>query len=493
MNNKFYAAEAKAAFDRAIELDSNFAMAYFQLATVNLGSLTTEEFTSAMKKAYALSVNITERERLLIQSTYASAIEHDETKAISILENLLQKYPHEQAARNGLAFLYTQRAEFEKANAMFAKELESDSLDKTLWNSAAYSYAGLNRRREAMNAIDRYLQLAPAEPNPYDSKGDIYAMFDERDSAVIWWKKAIAFRPDFPSALKLVVDAFVRQDSADMEKYISKGAAAMHLDEKVFREEVFPLILMSHGQLTKARTECQKLLTSHRNKKQDVFIVGDIENIIVLDYEMCDYPAMVQHAQEYSTILRKDTATNPTYGRMTVAIAQTKNGNPQAVSNILEAVDRSSAGNIAARARYDYGSGIISFENGKYDAALEQMNTAFRAVPPHHAPFYHHAVCLLKSGNLSEALNELNRLTRWSPIRYTPYDLDGLPLASYWLIGLAKAHYWLGVAHEQQGEKEKAVTEYQKFLELWKDADFDSPEIKDAKQRLSKLQGITAK
>ena len=51
------------------------------------------------------------------------------------------------------------------------------------------------------------------------------------------------------------------------------------------------------------------------------------------------------------------------------------------------------------------------------------------------------------------------------------------------------AHYWLGVAYEQQGNKEKAINEYKKFMDIWKDADFNSPEMKDAKTRVAKLEG----
>lgn len=55
---------------------------------------------------------------------------------------------------------------------------------------------------------------------------------------------------------------------------------------------------------------------------------------------------------------------------------------------------------------------------------------------------------------------------------------------------LHKAHYWLGVAYEQQGEKSRAIDEYGKFLETWKDADFKSDEIRDAKARLVKLKAM---
>jgi hypothetical protein len=51
----------------------------------------------------------------------------------------------------------------------------------------------------------------------------------------------------------------------------------------------------------------------------------------------------------------------------------------------------------------------------------------------------------------------------------------------------AKSFYMLGKIHEQKGEKEPAIANYEKFLEVWKDADPDIPEIEDAKKRLMSL------
>ncbi len=489
LNNRFYSAEAMAAFRRAIELDGNFAMAYYRLANVNLSTLEPEEITVALKKAYALSGAVTERERMLIQSTYASTIERDNPKAVSILENLLQKYPREESAYDALANLYGQDLQYEKMIPLYLKQAQGDSLNKSVWNSLAYSFAGMNQKQDAFNAINRYVQLAPAEANPYDSKGDIYAMFDERDSAVIWWQKAIRFRADFPSGGKIFTSALTRQDYASAEKYFHQFTASNRKEEELY-DELFPVILLTqHGQLEKARAEYQKIFESHKAKKLADWLVRDLGILVTLDYEMHDYQSMVKHAQEYSDYLRKDTVTNPTYG-MVLAIAQFKNGNRQVAAKILEAIRGITERDLVARIRYGFGSAIISSEDGKYDVALQQFGSALERAQPHHAPLYFHAVCKLKAGHTQDAIPELHRLTRWSPISYRPFDLDGLPMNDYVLIAPIKAHYWLGVAYEQQGKKAEATKEYEKFLEIWKDADFKSKELDDAKTRLSKLHPV---
>jgi eukaryotic-like serine/threonine-protein kinase len=52
----------------------------------------------------------------------------------------------------------------------------------------------------------------------------------------------------------------------------------------------------------------------------------------------------------------------------------------------------------------------------------------------------------------------------------------------------ALAHLGLGRAYAMTGDSAKAKTAYQDFLALWKDADPDTPILKEAKAEYAKLQ-----
>jgi tetratricopeptide (TPR) repeat protein len=53
----------------------------------------------------------------------------------------------------------------------------------------------------------------------------------------------------------------------------------------------------------------------------------------------------------------------------------------------------------------------------------------------------------------------------------------------------ARSFYWLGKIYERLGNKLKALENYGKFLDLWKDADPGLPEVEDSKKSLAALKG----
>ena len=52
-----------------------------------------------------------------------------------------------------------------------------------------------------------------------------------------------------------------------------------------------------------------------------------------------------------------------------------------------------------------------------------------------------------------------------------------------------KVHYFLGQAYEESGWTNKAIAQYEEFLDIYEDADPDIEEIQDARDRLAKLRG----
>ena len=56
-----------------------------------------------------------------------------------------------------------------------------------------------------------------------------------------------------------------------------------------------------------------------------------------------------------------------------------------------------------------------------------------------------------------------------------------------------KSFNLLGKIYEKKGDTQLAIQNYEKFLDLWKDADEDLPDLIDAKKRLAKLKEMSNK
>ena len=81
-----------------------------------------------------------------------------------------------------------------------------------------------------------------------------------------------------------------------------------------------------------------------------------------------------------------------------------------------------------------------------------------------------------KKGNLDKAASEYERLTTIDPKNQVRYLIHPL------------YHYRLGRVSEEKGDRAKALVQYEKFLETWKDADERFPEKADARKRLNRLK-----
>jgi len=488
LDSKFYTNEAKAAFNRAIELDGNFAMAYFRMATLNLDPSDNSIRRNALEKAYQLRGKVTEKERLQIEASYAGRIENDPLKAGAILENLVQKYPREQGGYGALTFAYLSVLENEKALQTSLIALKNDPFDKINCNSQAYLYAGGGSKKEAMETINRYLNLAPGEPNPYDSKGELHVSFGELDSAKYWFQKALSFRTDFTSSQTLGFIAIVQQDYAAAEKCFQQYGSTPDRFQKADAELSLTNSTVHRGQIEAASKQLMAKLASFQDQKLQGPLLNTYLALIFTSFEKKDYAGMLDLSKRYSDELRKD-ANDKIYGRSLLALAYQKNGNASAASSIMNELQIELKASLPLdQVEYDYTTALLAYEEGKYNAAVDGFQKSFRKLLPNHAPQFYYAVSLLKLGRVSEAIQELDRTTQWVPISFPPISLFFMPTWAYWPIASVKAHYWLGVAYEQQGEKQKAIAEYEKFLEIWKEADFKSSELDDARARLAKLK-----
>jgi tetratricopeptide (TPR) repeat protein len=58
----------------------------------------------------------------------------------------------------------------------------------------------------------------------------------------------------------------------------------------------------------------------------------------------------------------------------------------------------------------------------------------------------------------------------------------------YWGAWNVETHYYLGRAYEESGLKDRAVGQYDVFLDIWRNADPGIESLDDARERLARLR-----
>ncbi len=147
--------EAEGHYLRAVELDPNFAMAYARLAVVYLNSGEVAKANKYFAKAYTLSKNVSEPERLYITGHYYQNVTGDMPKVVEALQESIQTYPGQVASYINLNAAYLALGQYDKALPYGQKAVAIDPEDSIAAENLLVDYVGLNRMAEAKAEMER--------------------------------------------------------------------------------------------------------------------------------------------------------------------------------------------------------------------------------------------------------------------------------------------------------------------------------------------------
>ena len=126
---------------------------------------------------------------------------------------------------------------------------------------------------------------------------------------------------------------------------------------------------------------------------------------------------------------------------------------------------------------------VGSYKRGNFSSAIELIRNAIALLPYESEYLDNHPIYLEnlanayhKSGDLEETLEIYEKISQLTVSRFLYGDI------------YVKSFYMLGKINEEQGNTAKAIENYEKFLDLWKDADPGIAEVEDAKKRVAGLK-----
>jgi tetratricopeptide (TPR) repeat protein len=488
-HRRLYAEEALEEYKKAVEIDSTFAMAYAGMSRalwLLAGAYPTKEAKAAMAKAVAYSDRVTPLERWRIEAwdAFLSARYKD---AIVLNRKILDRDPDDRIAWNFMGEIYRMGLwQNEEAIPWYERAIALDSLDASPYARLAYASLAAGQEEKALWAADKTAQLSdPDDADPHDSRGDIYAALGHIDEAIASYRRAEEIKPLY-SAINLAYmymfnGAYEKSDST-LKAIINKGPPWY----RKFCRRCLAYIPMYQGRLDDALVVLDNGIAADLMElKEEEYDKHYLKGLIYMEQ---DRPAETLAALDRSIELKSNLDQYPGLQRAVKAWFLAQSGQIAAAeklaAQIKEDVEKTTAGTQQNpnRTLRDYwlALGAIEAAQGNATEAIPHLDKAVAGMWPFNAP----AMLLLARaygnvGRTDNAISVYERLVN----RYGLFTA----MSAIWL---PKARYELGQLYEQSGRHQNAIEQYEKVLQIWRDADPYIEEVADTRARLARLKSL---
>lgn len=466
---RYFGNEAAAAFRKALEIDSNLAMAYYYLSYVG--------DASAIDRAVALSNHTTVRERHYILSRKA-CLEGDYDQAIAELKLALDRYPDDKEAYYLTGICYAGKLDFDGAIANYRKAVEIDPLYKVAYNQMAYVYDWKGNLDSSLQAIDMYASLAPDEPNPYDSRGDILSRRGRLQEAAQSYARALQIRPDFKASLyklgksNLLLDQYAAADSC--------FRALATCDDPPWRASGRLALSYSSLRLGMFNNAIKLLNEGQALTNKESVDIADPSFAFVRSLAFEERKQLLPALAEMEQAVRASDRLFPsdkTFSRHLLVHLLAQTGSIDSAVQVAGDLKRNMR-SARDSLNYEFAVAAIELARGNLSGAIAGFERAARdTVIPYTLAGCLLAQTYLKAGRWQDAIAAFERTLA----------ADFTETRLYFGSWTAKAHYYMGIAYEELDRKELAKQQYRIFLDRWKQADSDLVEIHDARARLARL------
>src|SRR5664279_3617016 len=105
------------------------------------------------------------------------------------LDQLLSTFPFDKRVQELAGEHYYNINDFQSALAHFTKAKEIDSNFAPVYNMIGYCQSALNNYPAAEEAFQTYIKLLPDKPNPYDSYAELLLKIGKYDESIAQYKK----------------------------------------------------------------------------------------------------------------------------------------------------------------------------------------------------------------------------------------------------------------------------------------------------------------
>jgi tetratricopeptide (TPR) repeat protein len=181
--------QAEQAFNAALQLAPDFAVARYRLAYIQAATGRTEMAGENVGKALAVG-NIPDREKRYIEAAQALFARDYETAA-GLYKALLAEYPFEIEARELLAKSYWGQYKTEEAVAEMQILAAEEPQNEVIWSTLGGYLLAMGEFDRAQPALEKFAMLAPGNANSYFLLGDSLRYQGNFEAAISQYEKAL--------------------------------------------------------------------------------------------------------------------------------------------------------------------------------------------------------------------------------------------------------------------------------------------------------------
>ena len=422
-------------YQQAVDIDPNFAMAWARLGVVYLNNGQSGKAAEALNKAFNLSTNVSERERLYIQGLYHQQVTGNLQKARNTLDLAQKTYPFDVANFVNHSAVESQFGDFEGVGEQSRKAIALDGKNALAWDNLMISQLYMDRLQEAEAT---WAQMVQRQFNRATKPLINFAIMKylEGDSAAMTSTFArLDGKPDgyqVTSSIANIAEFEGRYHSA--AKSWQEAARQAHAQQAPDTEANYLLQVQIDGAIAGNCAGVAKTVHDALALDKSKSTISQSVVAATLCNDKTDaLPLLQQLGSEHP----EDTAVQQIIipqGRAAMALAD---HHPAVAIQLLE-------------------DSTPTFDNISYSAYLRGL-------------------AHLELQDAPSAINDFHHASPWRG--------NGIYTAFYGqsLLGLARAY-------TLNNDKPNALKTYQSLLTLWKNADPDLPQLQAAKKEYAALQ-----
>jgi tetratricopeptide (TPR) repeat protein len=468
--------------EAAVATDPTFAEAYMQLGVAESSRGQFLKRREYLQEAATHADRLSDRQRRLLEFQLARGFASD-AEVSRLLDGLIATYPDVEEIYGAATGIYGLGGlhDPEKLLSIARTGVKVLPASGPAHNSLGYALLMAGRYGDALREFEQYARLAPREPNPHDSMGEAYLFMGLPEKAAERYAHTRAIDPGF--------------DAGRIGEAVALGTLGRYDEALSLNPAQTALTAVLLSRVGRYR-EASQILTGATSSTVPISAATAYLLAAVIALERGDASDALRQTASLRRVIARASQPRVRMSNVTAhvlsGLASLRSGDAANARSWLDGARK--LHNPAAESEAWWCKAleaeiVLSHGDARSAATMFASSEPTRkwfandpvgiAVVANHLPFRDGAARAARAGgDPAGAIARYRALTTFGP-------------ESKW-VSVLEPRYVLELARllEKTGDRRSALTEYQRFLELWKRADPGLPELDEARRAVGRLQDV---